>query len=208
MVCGKNGIFIVLHDDHTVAHVAQTFQGVQQAAVVALMQSNGRLVQHIHHTGQARAYLRGQADALRLATGQRFCRAIQRQIIQSDIVKEGEATDYLLHDPFSNRLFVAGQLHTLEESQRLLQRHGADLVNSVIRYAHMARFNAQARTLAFGTAAVIKKFCQLLTHGGRLGFFVAPFKIGDYAFEAVLAQSGFAALVEIVEGDLLLAAAE
>jgi hypothetical protein len=37
----------------------------QQAVVVALVQADGRFVEHVHHAGQAGADLRGQPDALR-----------------------------------------------------------------------------------------------------------------------------------------------
>jgi hypothetical protein len=54
----------VLDDDHAVAQVAQALQRFDQARVVALVQADGRLVQHIHDAGQPRADLRSQADAL------------------------------------------------------------------------------------------------------------------------------------------------
>ena len=42
----------------------------QQAVVVALVQADARLVQDVEHAHQARADLRGQADALRLAAAE------------------------------------------------------------------------------------------------------------------------------------------
>jgi hypothetical protein len=64
MVGGAHHVFVMLHHQHAVADVAQVFQGVDQAVVVALVQADAGLVQHIHHAGQARANLAGQADAL------------------------------------------------------------------------------------------------------------------------------------------------
>jgi hypothetical protein len=46
------------------------FQRADQAVVVALVQADAGFVQHVHHAGQARADLAGQADALRLAAAQ------------------------------------------------------------------------------------------------------------------------------------------
>ena len=50
-----------------VAQVAQSFQGADQAGVVALMQANAGFVEDVHHADQARTDLGGQADALCLA---------------------------------------------------------------------------------------------------------------------------------------------
>ena len=64
MVGGLDGFFVMFHHDHAVAHVAQSLQRIQQPVVIALVQADGWLVQHIHHAGQAGADLAGQADAL------------------------------------------------------------------------------------------------------------------------------------------------
>ena len=66
-----NGFGIVLDHQHRVAHVAQTRQRVEQAVVIARMQADGGLVQHVEHAAQFRADLRGQTDALRFAAGER-----------------------------------------------------------------------------------------------------------------------------------------
>ena len=67
MVGRANHVLIVFHHQHAVANVTQVFQGVDEPVVVALVQTNAGLVQHIHHAREPRANLRGQADALRLA---------------------------------------------------------------------------------------------------------------------------------------------
>ena len=64
MVGGADHVLVVLDHQHAVAQVAQVFQGGDQAVVVALVQADAGLVEHVHHAGQARANLRGQADAL------------------------------------------------------------------------------------------------------------------------------------------------
>ena len=90
-------VLVVLDHDHRVAEVAQPGQRAEQALVVALMQADGRLVEHIHHADQAGADLRGEADALRLAAGQRVGLAIQREVVQADVVEEdaGRLADFL-----------------------------------------------------------------------------------------------------------------
>ena len=63
-------------------------QRFEQARVVALVQADRRLVEHVEHAGEAGADLRGEADALALAAGQRAGGARQRQIIEPDIDQE------------------------------------------------------------------------------------------------------------------------
>ena len=60
-------LFVVLDDDHRVAEVAQPHHRVDEALVVALVQADRRLVEHVEHADQAAADLRRQPDALRLA---------------------------------------------------------------------------------------------------------------------------------------------
>ncbi|MNQ96367.1 hypothetical protein D3C85_1119690 [compost metagenome] len=75
------------HKDR-VAEVAQAPEAFQQAGVVALVQADGRLVQHIKDAGQARADLRGQADALALAARQGAGAARKAEVVQAHIVQE------------------------------------------------------------------------------------------------------------------------
>ena|GEM_PF-4384747 len=58
-VCGPNSILIMLHHDHGVAKITQEGECGEQAIVVSLMQPDGGLVKHIHHTLQARTNLAG-----------------------------------------------------------------------------------------------------------------------------------------------------
>ncbi len=71
IIGGEHGILVMLDHDHGVAEVAQPPERAEQALIVALVQADGGLVQHIEHAGQAGADLAGEADALALAAGQR-----------------------------------------------------------------------------------------------------------------------------------------
>ena len=62
---------VVLDQDQRVAQVAQVPQRREQPGVVARMQADRRLVEHVEHAGQAAADLAGQADPLALAAGER-----------------------------------------------------------------------------------------------------------------------------------------
>ena len=55
VIGGANRFFIVLDHDDGIAEIAQPSQRAEQARVVALMQSDARLVQHIKNAGQTRS---------------------------------------------------------------------------------------------------------------------------------------------------------
>ena len=80
MVGGADRVLVVLDHQHRVAEVAQAGQRLQQPVVVALVQADRRLVEHVEHAGQARADLRGEPDALALAARQGARGAVQRQV--------------------------------------------------------------------------------------------------------------------------------
>src|SRR6266508_6663535 len=101
----------------------------QQAVVVALVQTDRWLVEHVHHAGQSRPDLRRKPDALRLAPGKRFRRPVERKIVEPDIVEELQAVDDLLYDFVGDRLPLAFELQVPEEFTGFLERPIAHLVD-------------------------------------------------------------------------------
>ena len=98
VVGGADGVLVVLDHDHGVAEVAQPAQRFEKPRVVALVQADRRLVEHVEHAGQPGADLRGEPDALALAARQRAGGARQRQIFEADIDQECEPlADFLEH---------------------------------------------------------------------------------------------------------------
>ena len=85
VVGGADRVLVVFDDDHAVAQVAQLAHGGDEPVVVALVQADARLVQHVKHPRQARADLRGEPDALRLPAGQRAALAVEVQVAQADL---------------------------------------------------------------------------------------------------------------------------
>ncbi|MNN52649.1 hypothetical protein D3C81_1673610 [compost metagenome] len=85
VVSQANGVFVVLDHDHGVTQIAQVVQGGEQAVVVALMKTDGRLIKDIHHPDQPRTNLAGKADPLRFAAGQGVGTAIQGEVIQANV---------------------------------------------------------------------------------------------------------------------------
>src|SRR5690606_40373598 len=70
----------------------------EQTRSVALMQADGGFVEDVEHSGQPRADLAGEADALAFAARKRARIAREGEIFEPDIVEEGEAVaDFLEH---------------------------------------------------------------------------------------------------------------
>ena len=90
MVGAPDRVFIMLDDDERVALGLEFRKRVEQDAVVARMQADRRLVEHIAHPLQVRAELRREPDALGLAARERRRRAIEREIAQPDIVQKAQ----------------------------------------------------------------------------------------------------------------------
>ena len=68
-------LLVVLDDEHGVAEVAQPDQRVDEPLVVALVQADRRLVEHVQHADEPAADLAREPDALRLAAGERARRS-------------------------------------------------------------------------------------------------------------------------------------
>ena len=98
MVGGAHRLFVVLDDDHGVAEVAQLLERREQPRVVALMQPDRRLVEDVEHADEARADLRREADALRLAAGERLGRAAEREVVETDVDEEAQPLAHFLEN--------------------------------------------------------------------------------------------------------------
>ena len=83
-----HGVLVVFDDDECVAQVAQLAQRGQQLFIVALVQTDGRLIQNIQHAHERRADLSREPDALALAAGQCGRRARKRQVLQADALQK------------------------------------------------------------------------------------------------------------------------
>ena len=70
IIGGGDHLAIMFDQDQRVAEIAQVFQGLAGAGVIARMQADGRFIKDVKDAGQAAADLAGQANALRFAAGQ------------------------------------------------------------------------------------------------------------------------------------------
>ena len=113
---------VVLDDHDRVADVAQVLEGGEQLAVVALVQADRRLVEHVDDAGQLGADLAGEADALALAAGERRRRAVERQVGEAHVEQEAQARADLLQQLRGDLGLRALQLERVEEGVRLGDR--------------------------------------------------------------------------------------
>ena len=119
MVGAADGVFVVFDDYQGVALVAQLVQRVQQDLVVARVQAYGRLVEHIANALQVAAELRGQADALGFAAGQRGCATVQRQVAQAHFFQKRQPAMDFGQQVAGNVGIAAGELQRLHPQAHL-----------------------------------------------------------------------------------------
>ncbi len=181
----------MLHHDHGVAELAQAPQRVEQPRIVALVQADRRLVEHIEHAGEAGADLRRQPDALALAARQRARGARQREIVEADVAEEGQAVADLLQDAL--RDLVALGVEFLRQfarpGDRRLDRKRRDLADMLAVDLHRERLRLQAIAVAGLAGRRGHVTLDFLARPLALGFLVAPLEILDHALE------GFAHLI-------------
>ena len=88
MVGHTNHLFVVLDDEHRVALVAELPEDVDEPLIVAGVEADGRLVEHVERAHERRPQRRGEVDPLRFAAGERGRQPIERQVIQSHVAQE------------------------------------------------------------------------------------------------------------------------
>src|SRR3954447_15325687 len=88
VVSSPDRVFVMLHDNERVSLARQLSECAEQYLVIAWMQANGRLVQHVADTLQVGAQLGCKADALGFATRQGGRGAVQLEIAQANPFQE------------------------------------------------------------------------------------------------------------------------
>ena len=194
----------MLDDDHRVALVAQAAQAVEQPPVVALVQADGRLVEHVEHAGQARADLARQPDPLRFAARERARVARERQIVEPDIDQKPQPRADLLDDRRGDLVLLPAELprRRLDPGQRLADRQLRDLADMVAGDLYRQRLGPQPMAVAgmAGPAALIA--LELLADPGAVGLAIAPLHVRNDALEGPLDRVDAAAVI-IAELDRL-----
>ena len=143
---------VVLDDQQRVAQVAELLQGVEQPAVVARVQADRRLVEHVEHAAQAAADLAGQADALRFAAGERRGRRGRASGSSSPTSTRNCSRLSNLADQLAGDFLLvrASSFHFLTCVEQLAQRRAAELVERAVAEPHGRGVVAQPAAAAHG----------------------------------------------------------
>ena len=134
VVGGPDRIEVVLDDEHRVAAVAQAEEQREQAVHVARMQTDRRLVEHVERVDETRAERVGEADALRLAAGERARGAIQREVVEPDVAEEANAIPRLLEDVRGDLLLERRRARA-RRATRVSALMGRSLTSAMLRPA-------------------------------------------------------------------------
>ena len=169
VVGDANRLLVVLDDDHGVAEVAQPHEGLDQAPVVALVQPDRRFVEHVEHADEPAPDLRREPDALRFAAGERSRRAIQRQVVETDVEHELEALEHFLEHALGDETVALGQLDGLEERDRVGDRQLADLEDVALTDRDRERRRPQPRAAARGARHEPHVALDLIAHAIGVG---------------------------------------
>ena len=116
VVGGANRLLVVLDDEHGVAEIAKPAQRREQTPVVALVQPDRRLVEHVQHAGELRSDLRRQPDALAFAARQRGRAAPERQIADADVDQKPQPVANLPQHAAGDQVLALGELQRLERA--------------------------------------------------------------------------------------------
>ena len=110
----------MLHHDEGVSDIAQALQRGDKALVIALVQTDGGLIQDIQDSRQTRTNLGGKANALCFTAGQRGGATVEGEVVQADVEKKAQASlDFFEHGTGDDLLAVA-QHERVEELRGLL----------------------------------------------------------------------------------------
>ena len=109
VVGGADRVLVMLDHDHRVAEVAQALERFEQPVVVALVEADAGLVEHVEHARQPAADLAGEADALALAARQRAAGAVEVEVVEPDVVEEAQPLVDFLEDGAGDLLLRVGR---------------------------------------------------------------------------------------------------
>ena len=202
VVGGADGLLVVFHDDDRVADVPQPDQGVDQLAVVALVEPDGRLVQDVQDPDQPAAYLGGQPDALRFPTGQGAGVAVEGKVVEAHVHQELQPRLHFFEHPVGDQMVPLGKREALRPFRRVADRQVAQL-----EYAPPSDRDGQALGLQPGAAALAAGHfphiaLDLLPHVVRLGFGMAALQVAHHALISRVVGTGAAVTVFVVQVDL------
>ena len=145
-------ILVVFHYDDRVADVAQFLQRGYQPFVVALVESDARLVEDVEQVDQLRADLRSQSDALTLTSRQGARLAVECQVVETHLEHEVDACAYLFQDFRGNLLLLGVHVlfHLVAPLAQFREIHLTEVADILVPDLVRQRFAVEPLALTFG----------------------------------------------------------
>ena len=136
-------VSVVLDDEDGVALIAKLPQDRDQPLVVARVEADRRLVEHVERVDERGPERRRQVDALRFAARERRRQPIERQVVEPDVAQEPQPLADLLHHLVGDGRVLLRQRQVGEEPVRVAHRERADLIDRLPADLHVARLATQ-----------------------------------------------------------------
>ena len=217
VVGGPDRVLVVLHHDQGVAQVAQFGEGGQEAVVVALVQADAGLVEHVEHAGEAGTDLGGQADPLGLAAGEGHGGPVEAQVVEAHVEQEAQAhADLAQHQVTDLDLAAAEQglgpfagphpHQGLDALEGVGHAHGGELVDGIGAHPHRQGLGPQPQAAAAFAGHQLQVFLQLLADGFAAGIAQLPLQDRQDPLEGPHVALALAVAAVGLDGDRLLAA--
>ena len=168
----------MLDDDHRVAEISEALEALEQARIVALVQADARLIEHVQHPRQRRPDLRGEPDSLGFTAAERPGAAQEVQVVEPDAVEEAKAADHLFEDAPGDLRSVTAQFDVAQPLKGVADAHFADRGQVKVFDEDMPRLKSKpgsATGFAGGPPLVVS---QLGAHHLRARLEEAPLQLG------------------------------
>src|SRR5262249_47537686 len=148
VIGGADRLLVMLHDYHRIAQIAQPPQRLDHLDIVFGMQPDTRFIQDIEHSHQAGTDLRGEADTLRLAAGERAGGTIKVKIVQADAKQQLHPVTDFVADLRARILVAEIVLNAVEEFQDVRKVDLPELVDVPASQGHQQPLRAHAGAIA------------------------------------------------------------
>ena len=155
VVGAPHRLVIVLDNDERVSFLPQRSERVEQPKIIARMQPNRRLVQHIEHAAKIGAELRSQTNSLGFAAAQRFRGTAKRKITQTDVLHEMQPLLNFGKQLSGDGFLCSAKPQFLRKLPRFAGRERGEIVDRVSLHTHVTRHRIQTRAAAARTLARI-----------------------------------------------------
>ncbi len=149
------------------------------------------------------ADLRGEADPLRLATGERPGRAPEREVVEPDVDEEPQALADLLQQPLGDHVLALREVDVVDEREGLADGQPGELRDVEATHRDRQRLRPQAHPFAGTARDLAHELLEPLALRLRIRLLVTPLDVGHDAFEGGVVRALAPVPVLVAHEDLL-----